>query len=113
MEEYGVAGSWIKVFNVEKFKPLEHSLRIVCYSSNGKGLFVRICHLYVTYLDLETMKATIVKVTDSVRCLDAHLCVENLLMLDHANYVYVEEEEQGGNRGTVKRREEMKSTTKY
>ncbi|KAL9228014.1 hypothetical protein vseg_003638 [Gypsophila vaccaria] len=85
MEEYGVTGSWKKVFNVVKHNYIEHLERIVGYSSNGKGLFVRICLLQVAYLDLQTMTTTNVKVADFVRCLDAHLCVENLLTLDHVN----------------------------
>ncbi|KAH9619774.1 hypothetical protein KSS87_016759 [Heliosperma pusillum] len=112
MEEYGVAGSWKKLFNVVKRIFIEHLDRIVGYSSNGKGLFVRICLLQVAYLDLETLETTNVKVADFFRCLDAHLCVENLLMLDHGNYVCVEEEQgrnEGKKKGKKKRRNKKRN----
>ncbi|XP_074321225.1 F-box protein CPR1-like [Silene latifolia] len=96
MEEYGVSGSWKKLFKVVLRIFIEHVDRIICYSSSGKGLFVRISPLQVAYLDLETMETTNVKVADFFRCLDAHLCVENLLMLDHTNYVWQKRGQEEG-----------------
>uniref|UniRef100_A0A803L2X5 F-box associated beta-propeller type 1 domain-containing protein n=1 Tax=Chenopodium quinoa TaxID=63459 RepID=A0A803L2X5_CHEQI len=81
MKEYGAAGSWIKLFSIAKLNGYEGVDRLICYSMSLKKLFVHLTYLRVASVDLDTMEISNVKVVNFPGCTDAHVCVENLLML--------------------------------
>ncbi|KMT04445.1 hypothetical protein BVRB_8g181180 [Beta vulgaris subsp. vulgaris] len=105
MKEYGVAASWTCLFSVDKRTIIEHLERPIFYSLNRKELFVRICLLKVAAINLETLQIRDVKVAGFHKCVDAHVCVENLLMLkDVVVDVPVGEENQGQKKSKRRKR---------
>ncbi|KNA16347.1 hypothetical protein SOVF_089980 [Spinacia oleracea] len=86
MREYGVAGSWTKLFSIAKRNGHDAVERPVCYSINLKELFVHMSFICeVASINLDTMEISIVKGPDFNFCTNAHVCVENLLMLEDSN----------------------------
>ncbi|XP_021766589.1 F-box/kelch-repeat protein At3g06240-like [Chenopodium quinoa] len=81
MKEYGAAGSWMKLFSFSKIYGYGGVERPICYSMSLKKLFVHITYWQVASVDLDTMEISNVKVVNFPRCTNAHVCVENLLML--------------------------------
>lgn len=80
MKEYGTPESWTKLYSVPKLNSFyEKVASPICYSMSLKELFVHTTYLQVASIDLDTMEISPVEV--ATRCTDAHVCVENLLML--------------------------------
>uniref|UniRef100_A0A803L2X6 F-box protein n=1 Tax=Chenopodium quinoa TaxID=63459 RepID=A0A803L2X6_CHEQI len=76
MKEYGAAGSWTKLFSIPKFYGYAGMDRPISYSMSLKEVFVHLSFSLVATVDLDTMEISIVK-----QCGNAHVCVQNLLML--------------------------------
>ncbi|XP_074263036.1 F-box protein CPR1-like [Silene latifolia] len=85
MKEYGVAGSWTKMFTFDTLDCLSLE-RPINYSTHRKRLLVRMCLFKLAYVNLQTMEYTNLKLADWDQGLNAHVYVENLLMLDYAEF---------------------------
>ncbi|XP_074263039.1 F-box protein CPR1-like [Silene latifolia] len=86
MKEYGVAGSWTKMFTFGTLASVNLT-RPLCYSVDKKRLLLKTSLFRLHCFDLETMKHTELMFADWNRDLDAHVYVENLLMLDYAEFI--------------------------
>ncbi|XP_074263035.1 F-box protein CPR1-like isoform X2 [Silene latifolia] len=85
MKEYGVGGSWTKMFILDTLDCLIVE-RPVSYSLDKKRLLVKMALFKLAYHDLETKEHTDLRFADWDTCLNAHVYVENLLMLDYTEF---------------------------
>lgn len=81
MKEYGVVGSWTRLFRIRQQHYGLHFQRPIAFSANRRELFLQLTIWRVVSLDLETMTLKDVRVSDFPRCFDTHVCMENLMML--------------------------------
>lgn len=108
MKEYGVVESWTKLYRVEKVRESGSIERPVAFSENGKELLVRLSLFWITSIDLENLVIEDVKAFNNPsKRVDAHVCVENLLMLDSLSDI-VESQEQEQQNITKRRRHRRK-----
>ncbi|KAK9742607.1 hypothetical protein RND81_03G185400 [Saponaria officinalis] len=113
MKEYGVVGSWTMMYSVEKAQCYNLE-RPISYSVDKKRLLVRKALCMLTYIDLETMESTDVMFTGWERGLDAHVYIENLLMLDYNEFVInvgTKNDQQGKTKKKRRRRRRNKRTS--
>lgn len=101
MKEYGVPGSWMRLFSVGKQESYDNLVRPVSFSISRKELFLCHSNFQIVKLDVETMEVTVVKVSDFRKSITAWACIENLLMF---NDDLVGEQEQGRRKRRKKRR---------
>ncbi|KAJ8420739.1 hypothetical protein Cgig2_010909 [Carnegiea gigantea] len=81
MKEYGVVGSWTRLFRIRQQHYGLHFQRPIAFSANRQELFLQLTVWRVVSLDLGTMTLKDVRVSDFPRCFDTHVCMENLMML--------------------------------
>lgn len=104
MKEYGVPGSWMKLFSVKKRESYEDLVRPISFSISGNELFLCHCLYDIVKLDMETMEVMDVKVSDFRKSVAVWVCVENLLMLNDTCDDLVDEQEHGRKRSRKNRR---------
>ncbi|XP_074263855.1 F-box protein CPR1-like [Silene latifolia] len=86
MKEYGVAESWTRMFNLNK-RHCPAVERPISYSMDKKRVLVKLALDKLAHLDLETKKLTGLRLADCDKIVDAHVYVENLLVLEYSQFV--------------------------
>ncbi|XP_074263037.1 F-box protein CPR1-like [Silene latifolia] len=86
MKEYGVAKPWTRMFKINTRDCL-FAERPISYSMDMKRVLVKVACGKLAYLDLKTKKLTVLRLADCDRVLNAHVYIENLLVLNYSQFV--------------------------
>ncbi|XP_057537694.1 F-box protein CPR1-like [Amaranthus tricolor] len=97
MKQYGVVESWALLYRIVSTDRVINYERTIAYINNRKELLVKYCHKLLASMNLETMEVERFSGNGRApRRLDAHVCVENLLLLDCFNDIFETEEQIWG-----------------
>ncbi|XP_074263032.1 F-box protein CPR1-like [Silene latifolia] len=109
MKEYGVAGSWTRIFTFGTRLSM-NLIKPIGYSIDRKRLLLKTSLLKLHCFDLETMKYTALMFADWNGGLEPHVYVENLLMLDYAEFIDdIHASQKRGKRKNRRRRRRRKT----
>jgi len=112
MKEYGVVGSWTRLFRIREKHYALHFQRPIAFTANRRELLLQLTFWRVVALDLETMTVRDVKVSDFTKCFDTHVCMENLMMLNDAGSDISETNHKNGRKRKRRRRRKKKEKVK-
>ena len=93
MKQYGVVESWSKLCRVKRTETIINLESTIAFINDRKTLLVRHCRTLLASINLETLEIKNLSIDCPPPRRFAHVCIENLLMLDYFSDLPLSEEQ--------------------